>query len=294
MSGTCDRTLILSLSSDGALQQVLTDNLGHILVGETPNFLNADIDSTLIQTLSMMQQPLALNITKKIQEQKIELMVLCPQNLLCLPWVEYLTNSQTHLLASDICIKALDRLDDSRETVQSVGVDKFRFRAETQPARPTRFNQHVFSLSYDLVDSTTLMAQLGAESYAVMLSHLHKKFAAIAAHWYGQIDLPQGDDGCMCYFGARNANEHDGLACLQAALEMRSVARINGWKIRIGIAAGWVAVDSNQPVGLSVHLAARLQKLATVNSIFVTQEMALHFFSVFEFTPVAHTIVSAD
>ena len=39
-------TLILSLSNDGALQQALTDNLGRILVGETPNFLNAERDKT--------------------------------------------------------------------------------------------------------------------------------------------------------------------------------------------------------------------------------------------------------
>lgn len=288
-------TLILSLSNDGALQQALTDNLGRILVGETPNFLNAERDKTktpattdsfITQTLRARPQLLAPCIAQNLQGRTCQLIVLCSPDLLHVPWVEYLTDGHASLQASDIHVKVLGLLDDLSDSVQPVGVAEPGYRAGSRHDHPTRVNRYVFSLSYDLVDSTTLMAHLGAESYAFLLSRLHSRYAAIAVHWQGLIDLPQGDDGCMCYFGAIAADEHAGLACLQAALEMRNVALSNGWKVRIGIAAGWVAVDRNQPVGLSVHLAARLQKLATVDSIVVTQALALHFAAVFDFKPV--------
>jgi class 3 adenylate cyclase len=292
-------TLILSLSNDGSLQQALTDNLGRLLVGETPDFLKAErfktqtsttTDSLITPNLRDRPQPLAPCITQSLQRRTCHLIVLCAPDLLHVPWVEYLTDGHPLLQASDIHVKVLGQLDDLSNTVQSVGVDGFASRTGDRHNHPTRVNRYVFSLSYDLVDSTTLMAHLGAESYAFLLSRLHSRYASIAVQWQGLIDLPQGDDGCMCYFGAIAADEHAGLACLQAALEMRNVALSNGWKVRIGIAAGWVAVDRNQPVGLSVHLAARLQKLAAVDSIVVTQALALHFAAVFDFKPVVlHT-----
>lgn len=66
----------------------------------------------------------------------------------------------------------------------------------------------------------------------------------------------------MCYFGARHVREDTVRVALQAALQLLEVANHMQIEIRIGLATGEVAVNADHLVGLSIHLAARIQALA--------------------------------
>jgi predicted ATPase/class 3 adenylate cyclase len=141
----------------------------------------------------------------------------------------------------------------------------------------------VASLSYDLVNSTDLMETVGIEAYALMLEQLHVLFSQIVHKWEGAVDTPHNNDGCMCYFGLLQTQEQSRYAALMASLEMLDLARENGWPLRIGIAYSQVAIHKNQPVGRSVHLAARLQKMAAVGTVWVAAELAHHMSRRFQF-----------
>lgn len=145
---------------------------------------------------------------------------------------------------------------------------------------PTSRRQ-VTSLSFDLVGSTTMIAQLGDETYAEMLANVHARCTEIVRRHGGQPDDPLGDDGVMCYFGHPVAVEDAAVHAVEAGLGIvRTVAEL-GVTVRVGIATGLVAVKAGQPVGLSVHLAARLQQSAAPGTVRVsesTRRLVAHAF----------------
>lgn len=157
----------------------------------------------------------------------------------------------------------------------------FSLRAVAQAGAAERSFRQVTSLSYDLVGSTDLMQRKGVEAYSIALLEYHRRFAAIIKQWGGTSDEPQGDDGIMCYFGALQAREDSVRSAIFAAIDLIEEARRNGIEIRIGMATGQVAVNETHFVGLSVHLAARIQSLASPGEILVsgtTAELArTHF-----------------
>ncbi|KQP19579.1 AAA family ATPase [Pseudorhodoferax sp. Leaf267] len=146
---------------------------------------------------------------------------------------------------------------------------------------PTSRRQ-VTSLSFDLVGSTALMARIGDEAYADMLARLHARCADVVRRHGGLPDDPQGDDGVMCYFGHPSAVEDAPVHAVEAGLELvRTVCEL-GVAVRIGIATGLVAVKAGQPVGLSIHLAARLQNAAVPGKVMAseaTRRLVAHRFA---------------
>ena len=149
-----------------------------------------------------------------------------------------------------------------------------------RPQLPTSRRQ-VTSLSFDLVDSTNLLTALGDESYAETLADVHARCTDIVRSHGGQPDDPQGDDGVMSYFGHPAAIEDAAVRAVEAGVMIvRTVAEL-GVVVRVGIATGPVAVKHGQPVGLSVHLAARLQQSAapgTVQASHATRQLVSHAF----------------
>ena len=131
--------------------------------------------------------------------------------------------------------------------------------------------RQVSALSYDIADSTRLLASLGAESYSELLASCHQRCAAIASAHGGVADDAHGDDGVMCYFGFPVAAEDSATRCVQAALEMVDAASLLRIALRIGISTGKVAVHGNQPIGVTIHHAARLQARAQPASIIVAE-----------------------
>lgn len=145
---------------------------------------------------------------------------------------------------------------------------------------PTSRRQ-VTSLSFDIVGSTTMLRQLGDEAYADLLASLHARCTAVVRQQGGQPDDPQGDDGVMCYFGHPMALEDSAVRAVEAGLMIiRTVADL-GVSVRVGVATGLVAIKADQPVGLSIHLAARLQQVAAPGTVLTsdaTRRLVAHAF----------------
>ena len=141
--------------------------------------------------------------------------------------------------------------------------------------------RQITALSYDLVGSTQMMRTLGIEQYSLKLRDYHRRFASVVDRWGGQSDQPQGNDGVMCYFGARHVREDTVRVAVQAARQLLEVAIHMQVEIRIGLATGEVAVNADHLVGLAIHLAARIQALAPAGSILTcvtTAELAKSHF----------------
>ncbi len=122
--------------------------------------------------------------------------------------------------------------------------------------------RQVTAMFCDLVDSTRLLGVWGAERYSDMLDSYHAACAGIVARWGGVSDNPQGDDGMMCYFGIPLAYEDSVARALRAGLEILQAVAQLGVQVRIGVVTGNVVVKAGQPIGVSLHLAARLQSIA--------------------------------
>ncbi len=130
--------------------------------------------------------------------------------------------------------------------------------------------RQVTIMSHDLVESTRLLATLGAERYSDLLASYHDRCASIVARHGGVSDDPQGDDGIMCYFGVPVAHEDSAARALRAGLEIAGAVAALGVSVRIGIATGQVVVKAGQPVGAAIHLAARLQSIAEPGTLVVS------------------------
>ena len=131
--------------------------------------------------------------------------------------------------------------------------------------------RQVTSLSFDLVGSTSMIAQFGDETYAEMLADIHARCNSLVRRHGGQPDNPLGDDGAMSYFGHPVAVEDAAVHAVEAGLGIvRTVAEL-GVTVRVGIATGLVAIKDDQPVGMPVHLAARLQQSAAPGTVRVSE-----------------------
>jgi len=159
------------------------------------------------------------------------------------------------------------------------------FQLETDPPEDDTIRQ-VTSASIDLVESTRLLTALGAERYSELLSLYHERSGEIMHAHGGLLDDPQGDDGCMCYFGVPVAREGSAVAALRAGFELIEAVQALGLSVRIGICTGEVVVRDGQPVGTSVHLAARLQSIAAPGSIAVGESTRRLVGDYFRFQPL--------
>lgn len=150
---------------------------------------------------------------------------------------------------------------------------------------PTSLRQ-VASLSFDLVGSTELMDRLEKEAYADMLVRLYELCRDVVRRHGGRPDEYRGDDGFMCYFGFPVAREGAPEHAVAAGLEIiRSVADL-GLAARVGIATGEVAIMKDQPVGPSIHLAARLQKATTPGTVLTSEKVSRLVAHAFELQPL--------
>jgi tetratricopeptide (TPR) repeat protein len=85
----------------------------------------------------------------------------------------------------------------------------------------------------------------------------------------------------MCYFGHPAALENAALRAVEAGLAITRTVAALGASVRVGIATGPVAVLADQPVGLSIHLAARLQQATQSGTVLAaesTRRLVSHAF----------------
>lgn len=140
-------------------------------------------------------------------------------------------------------------------------------------------------MSYDLVGSTRLLASLGPERYSELLDAYHERCVTIAAYFGGVPDDPQGDDGIMCYFGLPFASEDAAAQAVRAGLAIIDAVAKLGLAVRVGVSSGQVVMRAGQPVGVDVHLAARLQSIADPGVLLVSESTRRLVRQDFEFLP---------
>ena len=148
------------------------------------------------------------------------------------------------------------------------GMRFVRLRAPTS-------RRQVTSLSFDLVGSTMLLQRLGDEAYADLLVRLHAMCTHVVRRRGGRPDDYQGDDGVMCYFGHPSAVEDAAVHAVEAGLEVVRTGSDMDVSVRVGIATGPVAIKADHPVGLSIHLAARLQQVTAPGTVLVSKATRL-------------------
>jgi class 3 adenylate cyclase/tetratricopeptide (TPR) repeat protein/energy-coupling factor transporter ATP-binding protein EcfA2 len=161
-------------------------------------------------------------------------------------------------------------------------------RALEQSREGSAERRQMTILFADVAGSTSLLAQLGSEAYRDLVLELHEAAAKAMSSFGGRIGQFLGD-GILAYFSYPEAHEDDAQRAVYAGLDLLArleraapaLAKRFGSKpaLRLGIDTGrvvigaagagqWTTVDS--VFGDPAHVAARLQALAPVNSIFIS------------------------
>ena len=138
-----------------------------------------------------------------------------------------------------------------------------------RPPEPAPGRRPVTALSIDVVGSTPLLAAIGAEAYARRLHAYHARLRNTIVSLQGSLDVPQGDDGLMAYFGFPLAVEEAANRALDAAWRIARGMGELALEVRVGVASGPVVVSGQQAFGRDVHLAARLRAQAPPGQVYV-------------------------
>jgi class 3 adenylate cyclase/tetratricopeptide (TPR) repeat protein len=153
-------------------------------------------------------------------------------------------------------------------SIRVFGDAHFAVREAVSPSDAQQ--RQVSTLAADIVGSTNLIETWGHERYSQALSGFYAMCARIASAHGGSTEEAQGDDCVISYFGHPRAIEHAASAAVQAALELVEHVAELGIRIRAGVASGRVAIEHGRPVGVSIHQAARLQKLAEPGGVLIS------------------------
>lgn len=150
--------------------------------------------------------------------------------------------------------------------------------------------RHVTVMFCDLVDSSSLAEELGAEDYREVVRIIHETSAEIVERHGGQVSQYLGD-GILVLFGYPHAHEDDAARAVQAALEVQaaipaSALRIQAWVPRFSrvphsrtaihsgfVVIGEIGAGEQRPVlalGDVVNIAFRLQELAPADTPLIT------------------------
>ncbi len=162
--------------------------------------------------------------------------------------------------------------------------------------------KQVTILFADIAGSTSLIEGLDPEQAAAILQPPLLAMIEAVHRYEGTVNRVQGD-GIMALFGAPLAHEDNAVRAAYAALEMQSAVkrlRDDRIAIRVGLHAGEVVVQSlnndlsidYDAVGASVHIAARMEKLAEPGTIRCTEEVVRQAAGLVRFEPRGLTVVS--
>ena len=150
------------------------------------------------------------------------------------------------------------------------------------PTEPER--RQLTVMFCDLVGSTSLAEQFDPEQMRLVIRSYQESVAEAIARFDGNIAKFMGD-GVLAYFGWPHAHEDDaeravrsGLAVAEA-IDRQSAPDGRALRVRVGIATGLVVVGDlvgegaareTAVVGATPNLAARLQGIATGNSVVIS------------------------
>jgi class 3 adenylate cyclase/predicted ATPase len=139
----------------------------------------------------------------------------------------------------------------------------------------------------DLVGSTPLSEKLDPEDLRVLID-AYREACSTAIKRYGGEVASYAGDGVMAFFGWPRAHEDDAIRAVHAALAtLSAVTNVSGpvtLASRVGVCSGLVVVrdivaggaaGSMDAVGETPNIAARLQTLATPNSVLISASTRL-------------------
>jgi class 3 adenylate cyclase/tetratricopeptide (TPR) repeat protein len=155
-------------------------------------------------------------------------------------------------------------------------------RAESEPRDGlTAERRHLTVLFCDLVNSTSIAAQLDPEEWREIVAGYHHAAAQAIERFGGRVAQYLGD-GVMAFFGYPEAHDNDaeraaraGLAILDAISKLNENLTCPKLSARIGIDSGAVVVGGGagkeaDVFGDTPNLAARVQAAAAPDTVLVT------------------------
>jgi class 3 adenylate cyclase/predicted ATPase len=181
-------------------------------------------------------------------------------------------------------LRAIRTLATDNGFVESTGAvaDAPALSVSLSPHREAEFRQ-ITVMFCDLVGSTQLSESLDPEDLQKLIDTYRGACNKAVSHYGGEIARYFGD-GVMAFFGWPRAHEDDAVRAVHAALEIvSSVSQVSEpitLACRIGICSGPVIVGeianstnswSMDAVGETPNIAARLQTLASANTVLISE-----------------------
>ena len=164
----------------------------------------------------------------------------------------------------DLTISGVNVHDANGTLVASgrvIGASIYSSRRHRRPA--TDVKRILATLLFtDIVGSTQHAKRLGDARWKALLEQHHSLVRAELRRWEG-VEVDTAGDGFFVRF------ESPGRA-LECGRAVRSAVAALGLQVRVGIHAGECELHQQRPVGLAVHIAARLQSLAAPGEILVS------------------------
>jgi len=180
-----------------------------------------------------------------------------------------------------LAISRLGEAQDSGESAEPKPQDNspLQTAVETQPTASAEAENRQLSVMFcDLIGSTELSTKIDAEDLRDIINRFQLTCTQIAEAAGGFVARYSGD-GILVYFGYPKAGEDDPVRAVTCGLQIASAIPAMNAGVRIGIATGRVIVgdllgtgpaEERTVVGETPNLAARLQSLAGVNAVVVS------------------------
>jgi class 3 adenylate cyclase len=154
--------------------------------------------------------------------------------------------------------------------------------AEARSVTALGERRHLTVLFCDLVNSTSLAAQLDPEDWREIVVNYHRSTAQEVDRFGGHVAQFLGD-GVIAYFGWPDAHDDDveravraGLAILEAISKFNTESSHSRLAARVGIDSGVVVIGDGTGKGADVYgeapnMAARVQAAAEPGALLITQ-----------------------
>ncbi len=182
-----------------------------------------------------------------------------------------------------------------------------RAAMESKGADAAGERKTITALFADMAGSTALIQDLDPEDARRLIDPVVALMMEAVHHYEGYVAKSLGD-GILALFGAPIAHEDHALRALFAALRMQQAMRRHSdrvrleqgipLQIRVGVHTGEVVVRSIRkddlrtdydPVGHTMHIAARMEGVATPSSILVSEATHRLAEGYFAFQPLGRT-----
>jgi len=179
-----------------------------------------------------------------------------------------------------ILLRAIDR---EFKRTRASGFSSPEAEAEAAGSHRQAEHRHITVLFCDLVASTQLSETMEPEDLKIIIG-AYRDACSVAIRRYGGWVARYMGDGVMAFFGWPHAHEDDAIRAVHAGLEaISAITKVAGpvaLAARVGISSGPVIVGeiggtsdttSIDAVGETPNIAARLQTLATPNTVLISE-----------------------